>query len=71
VIRNSEVIVVTNKEDEFKEIMSKYPQKIILDLVRMWKDVNYNGIYEGLSWGDVNKYQDPLDHVSEVAAAEE
>jgi GDP-mannose 6-dehydrogenase len=26
----------------------------VVDLVRQWKDVDYEGHYEGLSWGDVN-----------------
>ena len=30
------------------------PGKIIIDLVRAWKDVDYAGVYEGLSWGNIN-----------------
>ena len=54
VCRESDVLVVTNKEKEFADILSKYPNKIIIDLVRQWKEVDYNGIYEGLSWGNIN-----------------
>lgn len=54
VISASDVIVVTNKEAEFNDILSRYPGKIIVDLVRAWKDVDYNGVYEGLSWGNIN-----------------
>lgn len=54
VCRESDVLVVTNKEKEFAELLAKYPNKIIVDLVRQWKEVDYNGRYEGLSWGDVN-----------------
>lgn len=54
VCRESDVLVVTNKEKEFAELLAKYPNKIIIDLVRQWKEVDYNGRYEGLSWGDVN-----------------
>ncbi|MDE5555116.1 MAG: UDP-glucose/GDP-mannose dehydrogenase family protein [Muribaculaceae bacterium] len=54
VISASDVIVVTNKEAEFDDILSRYPGKIIVDLVRAWKDVDYNGVYEGLSWGNIN-----------------
>lgn len=50
----SDVLVVTNKEKEFAELLAKYPNKIVVDLVRQWKDVDYAGHYEGLSWGDVN-----------------
>lgn len=55
VCKNSDVLVVTNKEKEFNDILEKYPNKIIVDLVRQWKEVNYNGKYEGISWGDINE----------------
>ena len=54
VCRDSDVLVVTNKEAEFKELLTQYPNKVIVDLVRQWKEVDYAGRYEGLSWGDVN-----------------
>ena len=54
VCRESDVLVVTNKEREFAELLGRYPGKIVVDLVRQWKDVDYAGRYEGLSWGDVN-----------------
>lgn len=57
VCKNSDVLVVTNKEKEFEEVMEKYPGKIIIDLVRQWKEVDYEGKYEGISWGDINKNQ--------------
>lgn len=55
VIKKSDVLVVTNKEKEFEGLLNKYPGKIIIDLVRVWKEVDYNGIYEGLSWGSLNE----------------
>lgn len=54
VCRESDVLVVTNKEPEFDSLLSQYPDKIVVDLVRQWKKVDYAGHYEGLSWGDVN-----------------
>jgi len=54
VCRESDVLVVTNKEKEFAGLLARYPNKIVVDLVRQWKDVDYAGRYEGLSWGDVN-----------------
>lgn len=54
VCRNSDVLVVTNKEKEFADVLQRYPDKIIIDLVRQWREVDYNGIYEGLSWGNIN-----------------
>lgn len=57
VCKNSEVLVVTNKEKEFGDILTKYPDKIIVDLVRQWNEVNYEGKYEGISWGDINENQ--------------
>ncbi len=54
VIEASDVLVVTNKEKEFADILQRHPGKIIIDLVRAWKEVDYSGIYEGLSWGNIN-----------------
>lgn len=58
VCRESDVLVVTNKEAEFAEVMARYSKKIIVDLVRQWKEVDYAGHYEGLSWGDINQNRD-------------
>lgn len=57
VCHESDVLVVTNKEKEFASVMELYPNKIIVDLVRQWKEINYAGHYEGLSWGDINQNQ--------------
>lgn len=57
VCSESDVLVVTNKEKEFAEVLECYPNKIVVDLVRQWKEVDYNGHYEGLSWGDINANQ--------------
>jgi len=54
VCRESDVLVVTNKEKDFADVLKKYPGKIVIDLVRQWKEVDYCGKYEGLSWGDIN-----------------
>ena len=54
VCQQSDVLVVTNKEKEFVDVLKKYPGKIIVDLVRQWKEVDYDGIYDGLSWGNIN-----------------
>ena len=58
VCRESDVLVVTNKEAEFIDVLNKYPNKTIVDLVRQWKEVDYDGRYEGLSWGDINANRD-------------
>lgn len=50
----SDVLVVTNKEKEFASVLTDYPGKTVIDLVRQWKEVNYAGHYEGISWGDIN-----------------
>ena len=54
VCRESDVLVATNKEKEFAELLARYPNKTVVDLVRQWKEVDYEGHYEGLSWGDIN-----------------
>ena len=58
VCRESDVLVVTNKEKEFTELLAHYPNKTVVDLVRQWKEVDYAGHYEGLSWGDINTNRD-------------
>lgn len=55
VIKESDVIVVTNKETEFLNIPEQYPGKIIVDLVRQYNELDYAGNYEGISWGNINK----------------
>jgi GDP-mannose 6-dehydrogenase len=55
VCRNSDVLVVTNKEKDFADVLKNYPHKIVIDLVRQWKEVDYDGKYEGISWGDINQ----------------
>ena len=54
VIRKSDVLVVTNKEKEFEDVLAKYQGKIVIDLVRVWKAVDYDGVYEGIAWGNIN-----------------
>ena len=54
VVTESDVLVVTNKEPEFEDLLRRYPGKIIVDLVRAWKEVDYAGNYEGISWGNIN-----------------
>lgn len=58
VCRNSDVLVVTNKEKDFQDVLKNYPGKTVIDLVRQWKEVDYNGKYEGISWGDINQNQE-------------
>lgn len=49
-----DVLVITNKEKEFVDVPEKYPNKYIVDLVRQFKEVDYAGNYEGISWGNIN-----------------
>lgn len=55
VCSGSDLLVVTNKEKEFEGLLTQYPGKVIIDMVRQWREVDYDGYYEGLSWGDINK----------------
>ena len=55
VCSQSDLLVVTNREREFDNLLTQYPHKIIIDLVRQWHEVDYDGHYEGLSWGDINR----------------
>lgn len=71
VIDNSDVVVITNKEAEFNNILTDYDNKIILDLVRVWNDVDYEGYYEGIAWGNINKNINQFNEIKrEVAMTE-
>ncbi|MCL2253638.1 MAG: UDP-glucose/GDP-mannose dehydrogenase family protein [Lachnospiraceae bacterium] len=50
----TDVLVITNKEKEFAELPIRYPHKVIVDLVRQYKELDYEGNYEGISWGNIN-----------------
>lgn len=54
VCSESDVLVITNKEKEFAEVPFKYPRKCIVDLVRQFNTLDYDGNYEGISWGNIN-----------------
>ncbi len=54
VVNCCDVLVVTNKEEEFRDIPQKYPHKVIVDLVRQYQEIDYEGNYEGISWGNIN-----------------
>ncbi len=54
VASQADVLVVTNREKEFADIPARYPGKIIVDLVRMWDTLDYDGRYDGLAWAPVN-----------------
>lgn len=49
-----DVLVITNKEKEFADVPSKYLHKAIVDLVRQFNEIDYEGNYEGISWGNIN-----------------
>lgn len=71
VINNSDVLVVTNKEKEFTNIINEYDNKVILDLVRVWNEVNYNGYYEGIAWGNINNNESQFNEIEKEVAATE
>ena len=48
-IAGSEVIVLSQKNEEFKGIEEKYPDKVVIDLARI-KDSTSNGNYHGICW---------------------
>ena len=68
VVAKSDVLVVTNKEKEFADLLSKYPGKIIIDLVREWKQVDYEGYYEGIAWGSINTNPAQQEDIARVMA---
>ncbi|MCR5676199.1 MAG: UDP-glucose/GDP-mannose dehydrogenase family protein [Lachnospiraceae bacterium] len=52
---SSDVLVITNREPEFEEIPARYPHKVIIDLVRQYRSLDYDGHYEGISWKNINE----------------
>jgi GDP-mannose 6-dehydrogenase len=68
VLDDSDIIVIANKEKEFEGLLNEYPDKIILDFVRISKEISYRGYYEGISWGKINENDEALSD-REVAAA--
>jgi GDP-mannose 6-dehydrogenase len=49
----AEVLVIANKEEEFAALPARYPHKAIVDLVRQYQTIDYEGDYEGISWGRI------------------
>ena len=49
-----EVLVITNRDKDFDCIPEKYSHKAIVDLARQYKELDYEGNYEGISWGNIN-----------------
>ena len=49
-----DVLVISNREKEFADLPEKYPGKCIVDLVRQFRDLDYEGNYEGISWANIN-----------------
>jgi len=54
VASQSDVLVIANKEKEFADLPARYPHKIIVDLVRQYNELDYEGHYEGISWANIN-----------------
>ena len=49
VVRNSEVLVITHKNEEFKALFESYNDKLFIDLARI-TDHNHMKNYEGICW---------------------
>lgn len=51
VIRNSELIIVANKEEQYADVLSRYPEKNIIDLVKIDGGVETSRErYQGFCW---------------------
>jgi len=57
VLDGSEVIIVGHRAQEFEDIPNTHRGRTIVDLVRMWKEIDYDGDYEGITWGGMNSSQ--------------
>jgi len=54
VCRECDVLVISNREKEFADLPERYPGKCIVDLVRQFRELDYEGNYEGISWANIN-----------------
>jgi hypothetical protein len=52
IIRHSDILIVVNNDEEFKDILNKAPRgKIVYDLVNLnFKNKTNNKKYKGISW---------------------
>jgi GDP-mannose 6-dehydrogenase len=52
VVSESDVIVVANRESEFRDVLadSRFSGKTVIDLIRLWEQPAYPGSYEGICW---------------------
>ena len=46
---------MSEKDKEFAELPARYPDKCIVDLVRQFDELDYEGNYEGISWAGINR----------------
>ena len=37
------------------DVPAKYPHKVIVDLIRQFQTIDYEGNYEGISWSNINQ----------------
>jgi GDP-mannose 6-dehydrogenase len=49
-IGESDVIIISNNENEFKEALKQVSGKIIIDMVRLSEHIGENNTYIGINW---------------------
>lgn len=49
-IEESDLLVINNKEEEFKERVEKFSSKLTIDMVRLDEDLLKNEKYHGINW---------------------
>ena len=49
VVKSSELLVISQNDERFRDLIDRYPDKIFVDLVRV-VDENRNHNYEGIGW---------------------
>ncbi len=54
VCASCDVLVIAKKAEEFNTLPERYPNKCIVDLVRQFREIDYEGNYEGISWPNLN-----------------
>ena len=52
-VKDSDVLIINTKEEEFKTLVSKLSDKIIIDFVRLDESLLHNENYIGINWSSV------------------
>ena len=56
-MEGAEAFVVAHREAAFEALPARYPGRVLIDLARVWETLDYDGLYEGIAWRNINHAQ--------------